>query len=135
MLPVSTGQLLPAALGMPPGLVAAARAREEAASELLLMSVWLSLLLSRSQHPCILARGDDRCMYLAWGNCHKRSFAASLSVTMREKLVMILIALGQAHGSQFAPLVMRARGSVVCVGVVRDAEKGGPRTKCPPRAK
>ena len=45
---------------------------------------------------------------------------------------MILIALGQAHGSQFAPLVMRARGSVVCVGV-RDAEKG-PRAKCPPRA-
>ena len=60
-------------------------------------------------------------------------FAASLSVTMRENLVMILIALGQAHGSQFAPLVMRARGSVVCVGV-RDAEKG-PRTKCPPRAR
>ena len=29
-------------------------------------------------------------------------------------------------------LVMRARGSVVCVGV-RDAEKG-PRAKCPPRA-
>ena len=46
-----------------------------------------------------------------------RSFAASLSVTMREKLVMILIALGQAHGSQFAPLVVRAaRGSVMCVG-------------------
>ena len=34
-------------------------------------------------------------------------------VVMREKLVMILIALGQAHGSQFAPLVVRARGSVV----------------------
>ena len=37
---------------------------------------------------------------------------------------------GQAHGSQFAPLVVRrARGSVVCAGV-SDAEKG-PSTKCP----
>ncbi len=44
---------------------------------------------------------------------------------------MSLIALGQAHGSQFAPLVgraPRARGSVMCVGG-RDAEKG-PSTKC-----